>query len=146
MPRTFYGPTFKDETYSLAAAKEALTIYRTEPVVDHVWSFGARLKDDVNQVCRSLDMPAAMVGPPFRFTLAFTEPDPLRLTQLRTLYQQELLKGGIITYNGVMLPSYSHDTAAFQQTLGVIVSALEVVKLALHEEALDRYIEIPLLV
>jgi hypothetical protein len=45
-----------------------------------------------------------------------------------------------------MLPSYSHDTAAFQQTLGVIVSALEVVKLALHEEALDRYIEIPLLV
>ena len=146
MPRTFYGPTYKDETYSLAAAKEALTIYRTEPVVDHVWNFGARLKDEVNELCKSLDLHAAMVGPPFRFTLAFTETDPLRLTQLRTLYQQELLKGGIITYNGVMLPSYAHDLSAFQQTLEVIVKALEVVKRALHEDALDRYIEIPLLV
>jgi len=146
MARSFYGPTFKDETYSLAAAKEALSIYRSEPVAEHVWDFGNLIKAEVNRLCRSFNLPAEMVGPPFRFALAFREEGVRKLNQLRTLYQQELLKGGVITYNGIMLPSYAHDRAAFDQTMEVMGKALELVAKALAQDVLERYIEMPLLV
>jgi hypothetical protein len=55
--------------------------------------------------CQRLGTAAACVGPPFRMALAFDEPDVERLRLKRTLCQQELLRAGVITYNGVMLPS-----------------------------------------
>jgi glutamate-1-semialdehyde aminotransferase len=86
-----------------------------------------------------------MVGPPFRTALAFTEPDAELLRFKRTLYQQELLRAGINTYNGFMLPSYTHDDSALETTLAAVDRALG--KLAAAERANDfaRYIEIPLL-
>lgn len=145
MPHSFYGPTFKDETLSLAAAKTCLEIYRAEPVSRHVWDFGARMIREVNAVCSALALPAAMVGPAFRYAFRFQETDEYRLIQLRTLYQQELIKRGVLTYNGIMLPSYSHGEEVYIRTMQAIEGALETVGKALQEGNLHRFIEMPLI-
>lgn len=145
MSRSFYGPTFKDEILSLAAAKECLAIYRSEPVSRHVWDFGKKMIKEVNSLCKALDLPAAMAGPAFRFALHFQEEEEYRLLQIRTLYNQELLKRGILTYNGIMLPSYAHDDWAYQKTLDALQGSLETVKTALVDGDIHRFIEIPLI-
>jgi hypothetical protein len=64
---------------------------------------------------------------------------------MRTLYQQELLRGGVITYNGVMLPSYAHDDEAVGQTLSVVGAALQRVARNTTTRELEQSLEIPLL-
>jgi len=143
MEHTHYGPTYRGEVYSLAAARAALEIYRREPVAEHVWRHGTRLKEGINALCAELGVAAAFTGPPFRMGLTFDEPDPDRLRLKRTLYHQELLKAGIITYDGVMLPSFAHDDGVLAITLDAMRGALGVVARADHESDFDRYLELP---
>ena len=145
MGSTAYGPTFKGEVYPFAAACAALEIYRREPVAEHVWRFGQRLKEGMISLAFDHGVAATSVGPPFRTTLAFTEPNPERLRLKRTLYQQELLRAGINTYNGFMLPSYIHDDAALEATLAAVDRALGKLAAAERSNDFERYIEIPLL-
>ena len=145
MHRTHYGPTFKGEIYSFAAARAAIQIYRTEPVARHIWEYGTRLKDRINTLCEQIGIAASCKGPPFRTALIFDEADDERLRIKRTLYIQELLKGGVTTYNGIMLPSYAHDDAILNQTTAVIGKALDITAGADRRNDFDRYIEIPLI-
>lgn len=145
MENTHYGPTFKGEVYSLAAAKVALGIYREEPVAEHVWEYGTLLKNGLNRICREVGIAAACIGPPFRVLMAFDEENPHTLSLKRTLYQQELLKAGVITYNGFMLPSYAHDRQIMDVTLAAVGEALAKVKLAESRNKFHRYLDIPLL-
>ena len=143
MEHTHYGPTYRGEVYSLAAARAALQIYRREAVAAHVWRHGEALRAGVHAACADLGISARMIGPPFRQGLVFTEPDARRLVLKRTLYHQELLKAGVVTYDGLMLPSYAHETAALTSALTGVRRALAVVARAEREDRFDRYLEIP---
>jgi glutamate-1-semialdehyde 2,1-aminomutase len=145
MGSTAYGPTFKGEVYPFAAARAAMEIYRREPVAEHVWRFGKRLQEGMIALAMDHGIAATMVGPPFRTALAFTEPDAELLRFKRTLYQQELLRAGINTYNGFMLPSYTHDDSALETTLAAVDRALGILAAAERANDFARYIEIPLL-
>lgn len=89
MDRTHYGPTFKGEIYSFAAAKAAIEIYRTEPVAESIWNYGTRLKKEINRLCAGTGVNASCKGPPFRMALIFEEADADRLRLMRTLYIKE---------------------------------------------------------
>jgi glutamate-1-semialdehyde aminotransferase len=143
MAHTHYGPTYRGEVYSLAAARAALEIYRREPVAAHVWRHGESLRDAVHAACAELGIDARMAGPPFRQGLVFTDADPRRLVLKRTLYQQELLRAGLVSYDGLMLPSYAHDADALAAARAAVARALGVVARAEGEGQLDRYVEIP---
>jgi glutamate-1-semialdehyde 2,1-aminomutase len=143
MSKIFYGPTFKSEAYSFAAAKEALTIYQEQDVPGHIWSYGNRLKSTVNELCQQIGVPAEMTGPPFRMNLIFKEPDAQRIVLMRTLVQQELVKKGVITYRGFMLPSLAHDDQAFKETIDAFQHAFIVLAQAAREDAYTKYLEIP---
>ena len=145
MGTTAYGPTFKGEVYPFAAARVAMNIFRTEPVVPHIWDIGRRLQAGITALVEEHKVAAAMTGPPWRTALAFNETDPDRLRLVRTLYQQELLRGGMNTYNGFMLPNYAHDDAALQETLEIVDRALATVGAADRADDYHRRIEIPLL-
>jgi glutamate-1-semialdehyde 2,1-aminomutase len=142
--RTHYCPTFKGEVYSFAAARAAIEIYRAEPVIDHIWRHGEQLRDGIHRLARDIGIAVECKGPPFRMGVFFPG-DPERRRQKRTLFMQELLKGGVITVTGVLLPSYAHDAAVMARTLDVIGAALEVVAWADGAGAYDRLVEIPLL-
>jgi glutamate-1-semialdehyde aminotransferase len=132
-----YGPTYKGEVYSFAAAKEALTIYKQQDVPGHIWSYGNRLKAGVNRICQRYGVPAEMAGPPFRMLLIFHETDAYRRDLMRTLVQQALLQRGILCVCGVLIvPSYAHDDQALTETL----SAFEqVLRLLVEVEANDSF-------
>jgi glutamate-1-semialdehyde aminotransferase len=143
MHRTFYGPTFKGDVYALAAAREALAVYREADVPRHVGDHGSRLREGVNSLCREAGLRAELSGPPFRMVLTFQEPNERRQVLLRTLAQQELLKRGILTYKGFLLPSLAHDEQALQEALAAFAAALPVVAAADSDDAFARHLEIP---
>ena len=143
--KTHYCPTFKGEIYSFAAAKAAIQIYRSEPVAEHIWKYGEDLRRGINSICNQLGINAECKGPPFRMALKFNDQNPENLQLKRTLYVQELLKEGITTTSGVMMPSYAHDGVALEKTLGGVEKALDVIAKAEHKNDLHRYVEIPLL-
>ena len=115
--RTHYCPTFKGEVYSFAAAKAAIEIYRSEPVAEHIWRHGEELREGIHAIAQDLRIAVECKGPPFRMGVHFPEADGAVARFKRTLFMQELLKGGVITVTGVMLPSYAHDAIIMRQTL-----------------------------
>jgi glutamate-1-semialdehyde aminotransferase len=122
-----------------------LDIYRAEPVADHVRNHGVRLRQGIDRICGELGVDATCVGPPFRSTLVFAGPDDELARRRRTLYFQELLKFGVMTYKGFMLPSYAHGDEALHFLLEGAGRALECLVRAERSGNLDRAIEIPLL-
>jgi len=144
MGRIFYpGPTYRGEAYSLAAAKATLEIYRREPVVEHVNDYGRRLKQGLNRLCGELGVRAECAGPDYRLIFVFHDEDAPRFRLQRTLFVQELLRGGILTNIGAMVPSYAHDEAALARTLEVAGAALATVAEGLRRDDLEHRIEIP---
>jgi glutamate-1-semialdehyde 2,1-aminomutase len=143
--RTHYCPTFKAEIYSLAAAKAAIGIYRREPVAEYIWRTGNRLKAGIDALCRERAIRGVCQGPPFRFSLVFDEPDPIKRRLARTLYMQELLGAGLVTVSGVMLPSLAHSEEVVDETLRRLGRVLNVLADAWRLGDFDRRIEIPLL-
>ncbi len=144
MGRIFYpGPTYRGEAYSLAAAKATLEICRTEPVAAHVNDYGRRLKLGIDRLCGELGVRGSCAGPTFRPVFVFQEEDLPRFALQRTLFVQELMRGGMLTNIGVMVPSYAHDEAALARTLEIVGAALETVAEACRRDDLEQRIEIP---
>jgi glutamate-1-semialdehyde 2,1-aminomutase len=141
--KIFFEPTFKGEAYSFAAAREALRIYGDQDVPAHVGSFGNRLREGINELCRSCGVPAEMIGPPFRMMLVFAEADGRRRRLLRTLMQQELLKQGVLTTQNLFLPSVAHDGEALELTRRAFERALGVVAAAMRSDRFASLLEIP---
>jgi glutamate-1-semialdehyde aminotransferase len=143
LPKTFFASTFHGEAYTFAAAKAAVEIYRSEPVAKHVWDYGAKLKEGVDRIMAEQGLPASLLGPPFRMSLILRRDDPEVLLLERTLLQQELLKRGLLTYNGVMLPCYAHDDSTLATTLEIFGAAAEVVARASQAGDWGEHLEIP---
>ncbi len=141
--RVEYTPTYKGETGPLAAAAAALAIHRTEDVAAHVWEFGETLRRNVNALCRQAGFPGELIGPPFRMTLRSHEPEGERQVLLRTLIQQELLRRGVITFKGFMLPSRAHDDSALRRTMEAFEGAVPTVARAWREDRMVAMLEIP---
>jgi len=143
MPHIFYGPTFKGEVYSFAAANEALNIYKEIDIPKHIWDYGNRLKSGINQLCKETGTPAELIGPPFRMLLSFKGVDDRTAVLMRTLVQQELVKQGLVTYMGVMLPSLAHNEQSLDETVVMFKHAFEVLVTAWEQNAFSKYLEIP---
>ena len=140
-----YFPTFRGEVYSLAAAAAALQIYMTQDIPGQIEAFGTELKETLNNVSLESGMEGEMIGLPFRMIYRFNDPD-IRLRSLkRTLFQQELLKGGILTFQGYMLPSIAHGEPEKKKAISVFRAAFNTVNKVSSEDAFARYLEIPLL-
>jgi glutamate-1-semialdehyde aminotransferase/predicted aldo/keto reductase-like oxidoreductase len=142
MARIQYGPTFKGEVYSLAAARAALQVYCDQDVAGHVWRYGTQLRDGINDLCQEHGVPGALIGPPFRLVMAFREPEPERNMLLRTLLQQELMKAGLLTYKGYMLPGLAHDSGVLDRTLVIFDQALALLARVRGEDSFARHLEI----
>ena len=140
-----YFPTFRGEVYSLAAAAAALRLYQTRDIPGQIEAFGRSLMDSLNNVSRGAGMEGEMTGLPFRMLYRFTDADIRLRSFKRTLFQQELLKGGILTFQGFMLPSIAHGNPEKEKTIRVFQNAFKKVQKASSEGRFARYMELPLL-
>jgi glutamate-1-semialdehyde 2,1-aminomutase len=140
-----YFPTFRGEVYSLAAAVAALQIYKAEDIPGQIEKIGSELKEAINNVSLESGMEGEMIGLPFRMIYRFNDSDIRLRSFKRTLLQQELLKGGILTFQGYMLPSIAHGEQEKEKTTSVFRAAFKLVNEVSSKQQFARYLELPLL-
>ena len=139
--KTHFHPTFRGEVYSLAAAKAAIQIYRTEPVAQQIWKHGEALRQGIHGVCRELGVDGVCTGPPFRLAFIFKESDAQRRRLKRTLLMQELVKQSVLTVAGTFLSTTAHDEHTLSATINAFRVALTLITHADRTDTLHRHLD-----
>ena len=114
----FFSTTHGGEAASLAACRATLAKLEREEGIARLWRLGARLKEGVNALLterRLVDVIACVGMPPFT-ALRFRGRDEEEQLALRSLFQQEALARGILTFGYHML-SLAHTESDLQWTL-----------------------------
>jgi glutamate-1-semialdehyde 2,1-aminomutase len=132
-PRVFLlSTTHGAETHSLAAAIATMRIYRDEPVIEHLYLQGAKLREGIEDAARSHGVfgYVKLAGPPC--CLAFTTLDARNQQSqaFRSLFLQETIRRGVLMPSLVV--SYTHDNEAIARTIEAVDGAL-----AVYARALD---------
>lgn len=140
--KTHFHPTFRGEVYSLAAARAAMQIYRSEPVAEHIWHHGRLLRQRIDAVSQELGVAGACSGTPFRLGFIFHESDAYLRRVKRSLLMQELVKQGVLTVGAMLLPSYAHDDLVLEKTVAAFRNALGVVADAARRNQLHQALEL----
>lgn len=124
---------------SLAAALATMAIYRREPVVRHLYEAGDRLRRGVERAAAANGVADhfKLLGRPCSLLYATLDAERKPSQSFRTLFLQELIKGGIIAPSFVV--SYAHDDATIDRTIDVVDRALRVYRAAL-ENGIEHYL------
>jgi glutamate-1-semialdehyde 2,1-aminomutase len=131
--------TYGAETHSLAAAISTMKIYKSEPVVEHLFRQGERLVKGINQAVQEHNLEGyfGTIGKPCNL-LFYTRDKNMEPSQpMRALFLQEIIKRGIIAPSLVV--SYSHTDEDIDRTLDVFNEALAIYRMAL-DNGVDRYL------
>jgi glutamate-1-semialdehyde 2,1-aminomutase len=131
--------TFGAETHSLAAALATMKIYKTEPVIEHLYRQGEQLTRGINQSVQEhhLEEHFGVIGKPCNLLYFTRDQDRQPSQPLRTLFLQEIIKRGIIAPSLVV--SYSHTDEDIDRTLDAINEALYIYRKAL-DEGYEKYL------
>lgn len=138
----FFSMTYAGETVSLAAAKACLSVLDDEPVVDHLYTQGAKLCDGYNDLAAAHDLAERTWcrGYPPRSAVSFYDAQGETDTELKSLFVQECLKRGVL-FSGTHLPNYSHTDDDVERTLTVYDEAMGVLSDAVAADAVTEYLD-----
>jgi glutamate-1-semialdehyde 2,1-aminomutase len=139
-PRVFLLSTTNGaETHALAAAIETMRIYTAEPVVEHLYGQGERLRQGIHEKSRCLGLEDyfQVVGRPCNLVYATKNEKHERCQAYRALFLQEIIRRGVIAPSFVV--SYSHSDPDIQRTIDVVGEALAVYRKAL-DEGIEKYL------
>lgn len=117
--------TYAGETLSLAAARATLDVLRDEPVLDHLWTMGARLRDGLDAAIEDLKLDARTYGLPPAVQIRFGD-DLETDERARHVFFRELYRRGIFASQPFLL-SYAHQPADIDEALAAMHEALAVV-------------------
>jgi len=131
----FFSFTFGGEALSLAAAKATITKLREGKVIPHLWAQGRRLQDGYNTLAAEAGLAerTRCIGLPPRTVLTFTDRQGQDSLAMKSLFQQEVVRRGILFAGGFNL-CYRHSDADVVRTLEVCRAALGVVAEALDAD------------
>lgn len=143
MDEVFYSFTFGGECLSLAAARATLDEMRTQPVIDHIWEIGTRLREGFNRLIADFGMQRYIdcVGLAPRTFVMFRDIDDTPALIVKSLFQQEVLKRGVLSLTGAHCVTFSHTVEDVEYTLAVYQEALEIVKRAAQQRAVRDRLE-----
>ncbi len=127
------------ETTGLAAALATIEVYRSEPVIEHMYRQGEALDRGLREAAsrHGLDDYVFPVGFPCNLLYATRDGDGNPSQSFRTLFLQETARRGVLMPSLVI--SYSHTDADVEHTLAAIDGALEIYARALHD-GVDGYL------
>jgi len=140
-PRVFLlSTTHGAESHALAASLETLRIFREQNVVEFLWKQGERLRALVNRSIAENQLEGCfeVIGRPCNLVFVTCDQDGNRSQAFRTLFMQELIRGGVIAPSFVV--SYSHSDADIDRTAEAVFDAHVVYRKAL-DEGIDKYLE-----
>jgi glutamate-1-semialdehyde 2,1-aminomutase len=140
MEEVFFSFTFGGEALSLAAAAATMRKLQREPVLETIAARGGALIDGVNGLIASSGCAGFLStsGHPAWTFVAFSDGGGFTSWQIKTLFMQEMLSRGVLTY-GTHNMNYSHSEADIDRTLEAADEALKVYRKAL-DEGVDRYL------
>lgn len=127
------------ETHALAAMIETLTSIERENLIPRLAAGGRRLRDGFNAVARGLGIDEFLYAEGHPSVLIFTTKDEggKRSQPFRTLFLQEMMKGGVLAPNLVL--NLAHSEGVIDRTLEAISTAAEAYRRALSE-GVDKYL------
>jgi len=127
------------EQHALAAAIQIMQTYLEEPVVEHLYRQGEKLRDGINKSIAELKLEGyfEILGRDCNLVFATRDTEKKPSQPYRTLFMQEMVKRGFLMPSLVV--SYSHSDADINQTIEAIGEALVVYKKALEEGA-EKYL------
>lgn len=128
------------EMCGMGALLETLNVYEELKVTNHMWTYGKKLTNEINQIAKELGIEKHffMSGIPCSPIYTTLDKNLSMCWGLRTLFNQEMINHKIIM--GYVSISYSHDDLALDQTLIATRSALTIYKKAL-EEGYQKYLK-----
>lgn len=124
----FFSYTFSGEAVGLVASLATIRKLHQLAVHDQLWQQGERIIDGFNQRAAGVDLGERMrcVGYGPRSVLQFTRPDGDDDLALRTLFQQEYMRRGILTANCHNM-CLAHTAEIVDELLGVYGEVMELV-------------------
>lgn len=134
MERTFLlSSTHGAEMPALGAFMEATRINRDEDVTGHLWSYGKKFVAIWNDATQRHGMSdyLQLDGPPIALNYLIRGVDGELSMPMRTLFAQEMLKGGVLL-SGLSF-AQSHGDDELELTARALENALPVCKAALHQ-------------
>lgn len=116
----FFSGTFGGDAVSLAACKATIEEIERQDVFEHVWAYGSRLTEGINQLTDryGLAKDLSLVGFDARSILGFPHEDEAESRLRRSYFMQECHKRGLLFF-GVHLPTASHGDDELTFTLDI---------------------------
>jgi glutamate-1-semialdehyde aminotransferase len=128
----FFSFTHGGEAASLAACRQTIGELQRRDGIKQLWDIGTRLKDAANKLIGDCGLAGRVICQglaPFT-SIQFKNKDAPDAV-LRSLFQQEVLRRGILTQGNHML-SLAHDATILDQTLAAYAPVFEIVAEALR--------------
>ena len=127
------------EICALVAAIATMRVYRTEPVVEHLYRVGQKLVDGVRASARrhGIERYFEVFGRPCNLLYGTRDPDGKPSQFFRALFLQEIIKRGVIGPSFIV--SYSHSDEDIERTVEAVDGALAVYARAL-QEGVSKYL------
>ncbi len=124
---------------SLAAARETISTYKKEDVVQYLMDAGTSLKTGIDKTIEELNLKDhfQVIGMPSNLVYATRDPDGNPSQEFRTLFLQETIKRGVLAPSLVV--SYSHGQGDIEKTIDAVSEALVVYRKAI-EEGVEKYL------
>jgi glutamate-1-semialdehyde aminotransferase len=138
----FFSFTFGGELVSLAAAAATIAEMREKDVIRDLFYQGQRLKDGYNVLAKHFGMEqrTECIGLPPRTVVAFKDENGEGSLLMKSVFQQECLKRGVLFTGGHNL-CYSHSAADIDYTLRVYRTAMAIVAEAVRHGKLENILE-----
>lgn len=139
----FYSFTFGGECLSLAAAKSTMTEIQEKNVIPHLWEAGTRLQAGFNRLAWDYGMQKYVecVGLSPRSFVVFRDINKTPALLVKSLFQQEVIKRGVLSISAGHCICYSHSVEDIEYTLGVYQEAFEILEKATREANIEQRIE-----
>ena len=122
---------------SLAAGIETMRIYRDEPVIEHLYRVGDRLRAGFQQVTADLGVSEylGIAGRGCNLLYSTHDHEHKPSQPFRTLFMQELIRWGVLAPSFIV--SYAHSDADIDHTIETVARAAKVYKKALEAGSTD---------
>jgi glutamate-1-semialdehyde 2,1-aminomutase len=132
------------EMVGLGAFVKTIEFYKSNQVVDHLWSYGQDLINGMNKVANEIGVNDYFEASGISCSPVYSTKDRSGNVSLafRTLFSQELIK------NGVLMPwiaiSFAHKNSELDYTLNAVKNALKIYSQAL-DDGFEKYLVGPVI-
>jgi glutamate-1-semialdehyde aminotransferase/spore coat polysaccharide biosynthesis protein SpsF (cytidylyltransferase family) len=138
----FVSFTFGGEVSAFAAAMATLDVMERENYWDHVWRQGRKLQEAYRASARLFgitDVTDCQGMPPWT-VVTFADTPPWTGLQLKTLFQQEMIRRGVL-FSGSQFISLAHSDEDIARTTTAYEEAMKVLRFALDTRSVDALLQ-----